>query len=272
MMEKSAMVMRRLTVRMAPERSSSRRERATTSRTVPRRAAISSWVKRRAPARVDSPPGSWLIKPRQAVRDLVEGQFAGGTHQHAQVAAQVVDDFLGKLRLGSDHLAEASGLHHPGAPRLDRLGIDRVALSVKDRHLVEGVPFLAQAQDVLASLRGEAVELDAALLQDVQPGAWVAFEKEHLAAVKPAQADTLRQLLRSSLLQLIEVGIAAQELELIRLAGWNASHRCLDRSCQVLGYWFPRAAARGAGACTSAVLPAAAAFSTSRAHRYRQVW
>ena len=40
----------------------------------------------------------------------------------------------------------------------------------------------------------------------------------------------------------------------------------------LLEYYLPNTAARGAGAWIWAPLPEAWAFSTSRAHRYRQVW
>jgi hypothetical protein len=67
----------------------------------------------------------------------------------------------------------------------------------------------------------------------------------------------------------VEVRVDVQSADLLRRVISDGVH---ELSLAVGKGYFPSTAASGAGAGTWAGLPAAPAFSTSRAHRYRQVW
>src|SRR5690606_16359887 len=86
----------------------------------------------------------------------------------------------------------------------ERGGVRRVAAAVKRGHIVKGFAGAAQVQNVLAAVRVQLKDLDAALLDNPQALRRLALQKDNLPGGEGAQqavGGDIRQLIFSDVLE-----------------------------------------------------------------------
>ncbi len=102
---------------------------------------------------------------------------------------------MGKFRVALDEFVKFSAVDDPHTAGLQRLHIDRVGALIERGYFGKGIFFLKDSDNVLPSLRREAVNFGAALLDNEQSVAGIPFPKHDISALVFAQVGMFGNLL-----------------------------------------------------------------------------